>query len=196
MQILFCTSFKYDKFHLIATTRNKMKLVFNILALLSWKTLKKVYLFNHPNCNHPSLKVVMCFCNSKDGNNSILWRVLYCFQWLYHCCHSLSLIFLCCRMLSLVVSLVVTLYHLLYHLLSFVVTCCHTLSLDVQLVATHCTIRCHSLSFDFTLCTTRCHKLSYLVTRCTNLPFYKRFSETVKSSCFRNFRYTSSTVFS
>ena len=55
-----------------------------------------------------------------------------------------------CHLLSLVVSLVVILCHLLQHSLS--------------VVATRCTTRCHllyhSLSFVVTCCTTRCHSLS------------------------------------
>ena len=132
------------------------------------------------------------------------------FSLVVHCCHSLSLIAVCCHMLSLVVLPVFTIYHLLHHLFSFVVTRSHTLSLDVQLVVTRhslslyvpltftlCTTCCHKLSYVVTRCTTRCHSLSLVVTRCTTrLSFYKRSTETVKSSCFKNFRYTGIIVFS
>ena len=49
------------------------------------------------------------------------------FHWLHHCCHSLLLIAICCYLLSLVVLLAVTLYHLLHHSLSLIVICCHSL---------------------------------------------------------------------
>ena len=46
------------------TTCNKMKLVFNILELFSWKTLRKVYLFNHLIVTiHPLKYQCVCFCN-------------------------------------------------------------------------------------------------------------------------------------
>ena len=65
-------------------------------------------------------------------------------------CHSFSLVVTRCLALSLVVSRC----HLLYNLLSFVVTPCHPLSLVVPLV------------------------VPLVVTRCTiSLPFYKRSSQ-------------------
>ena len=97
-------------------------------------------------------RAVYLFLPLKGRQSSILWNVLCRFLWLYHCCHSLSL--------------VVTRCHSLYYLLPlFVVTCCTT--------------RCHSLSLIVALvvsgCTTRCHSLSLFVTRCTTrLSFYKR----------------------
>ena len=83
-------------------------------------------------------------------------------------CHSLLFVF---HSLSVVVLLVVTLYHLLHHSLSFVVILCHLLSLVVPLAVTHC----HSLSLVVPLVVTCCHSLSLVVTRCTTrLSFYKR----------------------
>ena len=148
--------------------------------LFSWKTLKKVYLFNHSNCSHPSLEVVVyLFLSLKGWQSSILWSILCRFHSLYHCCHSLSLIAICCHSLSLVVSLVVTLslvvplvvtrYHSLSLVVPLVVTRCHLLSLVVPLVVTCC----HSLSFVVTCWTTCCHSLSLvvplIVTRCHSL---------------------------
>ena len=132
----------------------------------------KESLFNHSNCSHPSLEVVVyLFLSLKGRQSSILWSVLCRFHWLYHCCHSLSLIAICCHSLSLVVLLVVTLYHLLHHSLSLVVIRCHSLSF----VVTRCTTRCHSSSLVVPLVVTRCHSLSLVVTRCTTrLSFYKR----------------------
>ena len=118
----------------------------------------KESLFNHSNCSHPSLEVVVyLFLSLKGWQSSILWSELCRFHSLYHYCHSLSLIAICSHSLSLVLSLVVTLCHSLYHSLSLVV------------------IRCHSLSFVVTRCNTRFHSLSLVVTRCTtHLSFYKR----------------------
>ena len=106
----------------------------------------KESLFNHSNCSHPSLEVVVYLFLSLKGRQSfILWSVLCRFHWLYHCCHSLSLIAICCHSLSFVVLFVITLYHLLHQSLSFVVILCHPLyhssSLDVPLVVTRCTTR-------------------------------------------------------
>ena len=56
--------------------------------------------------------------------------------------------------ISFVVILIIIPYHLLYQLLSLIVT--------------WCTICCHSLSFVVTLCASLCHLLSLIVTRCTN----------------------------
>ena len=60
------------------------------------------------------------FLSLKARQSSILWSVLCRFHSLYHCCHSLSLIAICC--------------HSLHYLLPLFVTCCAT--------------RCHSLSLD------------------------------------------------
>ena len=107
----------------------------------------KESLFNHSNCSHPSLEVVVyLFLSLKGRQSSILWSVLCRFHWLYHYCYSLSLITVCCHPLSLVVLIVVTLCHLLHHSLSFVVTRCAT--------------RCHSLSLVVPLFVTSCHSLS------------------------------------
>ena len=79
-----------------------------------------------------------------------------------------------CYLLSLVVLLVATLYHLLHHSLSLVVIRCHSLYYSLSLFITCCTTRCHLLSFVVThfhllslvaplvvtRCTTRCHSLS------------------------------------
>ena len=108
--------------------------------------LKKVYLSNHPNWSHPSLEVVAyLFFSLKGWQSSILWSVLCRFHTLYHCCH----------LLSLVVSFVVTLYHLLYRSLSLVLARCHSLSI----VITRCTTRCRSLSLVVPLFATRCPSL-------------------------------------
>ena len=116
--------------------------------LLTWKTLRKVSLFNHSNCSHPSLEVVVyLFLSLKVWQSSILCSVLCRFHSLYHCYHSFLLIAICCHSLSLVVSLAVTLCHSLYHSLSFVVFRCHLLSLFVPLFVT----RCHSLLLDVPL---------------------------------------------
>ena len=133
-------------------------------SLLSWKTLKKVYLSNHSNCWHPSLEVVVyLFLSLKGWQSSIPWSVLCRFHLLQHCCHSLSLIAICCHLLSLVVSLAVTLCHSLYHSLSLVVTrCstrCHSLWLNVPLVVIRCHSLYHSLSLVVPLVVTRCHSM-------------------------------------
>ena len=94
--------------------------------LFSWKTLKKVYLFNHSNCSHPSFEVVVhLFLPLKGWQSFILWSVLCRFHLFHHCCHSLTHIVICC--------------HTLYHQLSFFVT--------------RCTTRCHLLSLDVCLFT-------------------------------------------
>ena len=128
----------------------------------------KESLFNHSNCSHPSLEVVVyLFLSLKGRQSSILWSVLCRFHWLYHCCHSLSLIAICCHSLPLVVLLVITLYHVLHHLLSLV----------VPLVVIRCTTRCHSMPL-----------VPIVVTRCTTcLSFYKR-SWIFVISCFELFR--------
>ena len=133
-------------------------------SLLFYKTLRKVYLFNHSSCSHPSLEVVVhLFLSLKWWQSSILWSVLCGFHSLYHCCRSLPLIAIRCHSLLLVV----TLYHLLYHSLSFVFT------------------RFHSLSFAVTRCTTRCHLLSLVVTWCTTrLSFYKRSIQSMRSNLY------------
>ena len=115
------------------------------------------------------------FLSLKGRQSSILWSVLCRFHWLYHCCHSLSLIAISCHSLSLVALLVVT----RCHSLSLVVILCHSLyhslSLVVPLVVTRCTTLSHSLSLDVPLVDTRCHSLSLVITRCTTrLSFYKR----------------------
>ena len=108
----------------------------------------KESLFNHSNCSHSSLEVaVYLFLSLKGRQSFIVWCVLCRFHWLYHCCHSLSLIAICFHSLSLVVLLVTTLYHLLLHSLSPVV------------------IGCDLLSYTVTRCTTRCHALLLIVTR-------------------------------
>ena len=119
--------------------------------LLSWKILRKVYLFNESSCCHPSLEVVVNLILSLKGwQSSIFWIVVFiCCTTAVTRCHSFSIY---CHSLSLVVSLVVT----LCHLLSYVVTRSHSLSLVVLLVLTHC----HSLSLVVPLIVTRCHSLS------------------------------------
>ena len=87
--------------------------------------------FKHPNCSHSSLKVVVfLFLSLKGRQSSILWGVLCSFHSFYHCCHSLSLIAICCHSLyyslSLFVTCCTTLCHSLYHSLSLVVTRCTT----------------------------------------------------------------------
>ena len=87
----------------------------------------------------------------------------------------LSLIAICCHLLSLIVSLVVTPYHSLYHSLSLVVILCHSLSL----VVTRCyslslvVIRCYSLYHSLSVVFIRCHSLYYslslVVIRCPSL---------------------------
>ena len=118
--------------------------------LLYYKTLRKVYLFNHFNYGYLSLEVVVyLFLSLKWWQSSILWSALCRFHSLHHCSHSLSLIAIRCYSLSLVVTL------------------CHSLSLFVP--------RCHSLSLVVPLAAIRCHSLSLAVTRCTTcLSFYKR----------------------
>ena len=122
---------------------------------------------NHSNYSHTSLEPVALVYLSfslKARQSSILWSVLYRFHSLYHCCHSLSLIAICC--------------HSLYYSLSLFVTCttrCHSLSL----VVTRFTTRCHSLLLVVPLVVIRCyslyHSLSFVITRSTTrLPFYKR----------------------
>ena len=135
--------------------------------MFSWKTLRKIYLFNHSNFSYRSLEVVVyLFLLLKRWQSSILWSVLCRFNSSYHCCHSLSLIVIYCHSLyhslSLVVPLVIR-WHSLYHLLSLVVPLVvtrYSLPLLVLLVA----IRCHSLY----------HSMSLVVTCCTTrLSFYK-----------------------
>ena len=120
------------------------------------------------------------FLSLKGWQSSILWSVLCRFHSLYHFCHSLSLIAICCHSSSYVVSLVVT----LYPSLSLVVTFCHSLYHSLLLIVIRCTTRCYSLSFVVTRChflsfvvplvvsrcTTRCHSLSHECT--TRLSFY------------------------
>ena len=136
-------------------------------------------LFNHSNCSYSSLEVaVYLFLSLKGRQSFIVWCVLCCFHWLYHCCHSLSLIANCCHSFSLVVLLIVTLCHLLHHSLSslsFVVTCCHSLYLSLSFVVPLVVTRCDSLSLVVPLAVTCCHSLSLVVTRyTTRLSFYKR----------------------
>ena len=125
----------------------------------------KVYLFNHSNCNHPSLEVVLyLFLSLKGWQSSILWSVLCCFYSLYRCYHSLSLIAIYRHLLSLVVT----------HCITFCSTYCHSLSL----VVTCCTTRCRSLYHSLSLVAIHCDSLSLIaplpVTRCTiRLSFYK-----------------------
>ena len=115
------------------------------LGKTTYLTLRKDYLFNHSNCSHPSIEVVVYLFLSLKGWQSPIVP-------LYHCCHSLSLIAICCHSLSLVASVAVTLCHSLYHSLSFVVICCHSLSF----VVTRCTTLCQSLP----VVVTRCHSFS------------------------------------
>ena len=95
------------------------------------------------------------FLSLKWWQSSILWSVLCRFHSLYHCSHLLSLVAIRCRSFSLIF----TLCHSLYHLLSLVVTRCHSLSLVIPLIVT----RCHSLSLVVPLVLTRCHSLSLVV---------------------------------
>ena len=85
--------------------------------------------------------------------------------------HSLSLIFVLCNSLSVVVIRC----HLLYHLLSLA-------SLAAPLVVTRCHSLYHSLSFVVPLVVSRCHSLSFVVTWCTTLlSFYKRSQTSVEN---------------
>ena len=77
----------------------------------------------------------------------------------------LSLAVTHCHLLSLVVSVVVTLYNSLYRSLSFAITRYHSLSL----VVIHCHSLYHSLSFVVTHCTTHCHSLSFIVPCCHSM---------------------------
>ena len=122
----------------------------------------KESLFNHYNCSHPSLEVVVyLFLSLKGRQSSILWSVLCRFHWLYHCYHSLSVIAICC--------------HSLYYSLPLFITCCTTRCHSLSFAVTRCIARCHSLSVVAPLVVTRCHSLSLVVTRCTTrLSFYKR----------------------
>ena len=144
------------------------------------KELRKVYLFNHSNCIHSSLEVVVClFLSLKGWQSFILWSVLCRFHSLYHCYHSLSLITICCHLLSLVASLAVTLCHSLYHSLSLVAIRCLSFYHSFSLAVIRCYSLYHSLSLVVTRCTTRYYSLSIVVllvvTRCTtHLSFYKR----------------------
>ena len=135
----------------------------------------KVCLFNHSNCNHPSLEVVVyLFLSSKRRQSSILWSVLCLFHSLYHCCHSLSLIAIFCHSLYHSLSLFVIRCTIHCHSLSFVVTRCHSLSLVVPLVVIRCHSLYHSLSLVVICCHSLYHSLSLVFTRCTTrLSFYK-----------------------
>ena len=120
----------------------------------------KVCLFNHSNCNHPSLEVVVyLFLSSKRRQSSILWSVLCLFHSLYHCCHSLSLIAIFCHSLYHSLSLFVIRCTIHCHSLSFVVTRCHSLSLVVPLVVPLVVTRCHLLSLVVPLVVTRFHSM-------------------------------------
>ena len=145
--------------------------------LLSYKTLRKIYLFKHSNCSHLSLEVaVYLFLSLKWWQSSIFWSVLCRFHSLYNCSHLLSLIASRCHSLSLIFTLC--------HLLSLIVIRCHSLSLVV--------IRCHSFYHSLSLVVIHCHSLyhalSLAVTRCTTrLSFYKRsklFCTSETSLCF------------
>ena len=134
--------------------------------LLSWKTLRKVYLFNHSNCSDPSLEVVvyLFFVIERMAIfHSLKYTVLFSLV-----VPLLSLAVTHCHLLSLVVTHCITRCDLLYHSLSLVVTrhllslvviSCHSLYHSLLLVVTRCTTRCHSLS----LIVTRCHSLSVVV---------------------------------
>ena len=116
--------------------------------MLSYKTLKKVYSFNHSNCSHSSLEVVVyLFLSLKWWQSFILWIILCRIHSLYHCSHPLSLISIRCHSLSLVV----TLYHSLHHSMSFVVTRCTTRCQSLYHSLSLVVIRCHSLSLDVPL---------------------------------------------
>ena len=71
-------------------------------------------------------------------------------------CHSFSLIFTLCHSLYQLLSLVVT----RCYSLSLVVIRCHSLYHSLSFIVTCSTTRCHSLSFVVTRCATRCHSLS------------------------------------
>ena len=108
------------------------------LRVLSYKTLRKVYLFNHSNSSHPSIEVhtslfviekMMVIIHSLKCTVPFSFAVRLLSLAVTHC-HSLSLFVTRCHSLSFVVTLCTT----CCHLLSFVVNHCHSLSLDVPLV--------------------------------------------------------------
>ena len=98
----------------------------------------------------------------KARQSSILWSLLCHFHSLCHCCHSLSLIAICCHSLYYSLSLFDTCCTTRCHLLSFVVTHCHSLSLVVPLVAL-VVIHCHSLSLDVPLACLFINDQSYVL---------------------------------
>ena len=115
----------------------------------------KESLFNHSNCSHPSLEVVVYLFLPLKGRQSSKCTVPFS---------------------SVVPLLSLAVTH--YYLLSLVVTRCITRCHSWPLVAPLAVTRCHSLSrvvpLVVTRCTTRCHSLSFVVTRCTTrLSFYK-----------------------
>ena len=105
-------------------------------------TLRKVCLFNHSNCSHPSLEVVVyLFLSLKWSLQSpILWSVMCRFHSLYHFSTSLSFIAIRHSLFSSLIAIVplLSLVVIRCHSLSFVVTRCHYLSIIA--------ILCHSLS--------------------------------------------------
>ena len=115
------------------------------LRVLSYKTLRKVYLFNHSNSSHPSIEVhtslfviekMMVIIHSLKCTVPFSFAVRLLSLAVTHC-HSLSLFVTRCHSLSVVVALVVTRCHSLSLFVPLVVTCCHSLSIIV--------IRCHSM---------------------------------------------------
>ena len=115
------------------------------LRVLSYKTLRKVYLFNHSNSSHPSIEVhaslfviekMMVIIHSLKCTVPFSFAVRLLSLAVTHC-HSLSLFVTRCHSLSVVVALVVTRCHSLSLFVPLVVTCCHSLSINV--------IRCHSM---------------------------------------------------
>ena len=94
--------------------------------LLFWKTLRKVYLFNHTSWSHPSFEVVVSVFVIERMSiiHSLKWTVPFPFV-----VPLLSLsvtIAINCHSLSFVVTRCTTRYHSLYHSLSFVVIWCTT----------------------------------------------------------------------
>ena len=133
--------------------------------LLSYKTLRKVYLFNHSNCSYLSLESLfviemMTIIYSLKRTVTFSFAAPLLSLAVTHChllllfvtgCHSLSLVITLCHSLSLFVTRCTT----RCHSLSFVITRCHSfyhsLLLVVPLVVTCCTTRCNSLSLDVPL---------------------------------------------
>ena len=103
------------------------------------------------------------FLSLKERQSFVFRSALCCFHWMYHCCHSLSLIAICFYSLSLFVTCCTTRCHSLSLVVSLVVTPCNSL----LLVA----IRYHLLSLNVPLC------------QCTTINQLLRYTN-IKESCF------------